>query len=148
MRLVTPHYRAFNIAVCGLFALIIIGNLAEPGSLPGIPDWIGWLMLVAVLVLAVRAARLGITVTSDTVIMRSWFTTRRIPRRDLLNARAASYDGFWNGGLDTAWLNQMELEIRGRNHPLNVRAIVATRRSRRVQRIAYRLRDLRGPHDR
>jgi hypothetical protein len=133
MRLVTPHYRAFNIAVFGLFALSIIGGLAEPGSLPGNPDWLGWLMLAAVLVLAVRAARLGITVTSDTVIVRSWFTTRRIPRRDLLNARAASYDGFWNGGLETAWLNQMELEIRGRNHPLHVRAI-ATRRSRRAHR--------------
>jgi hypothetical protein len=47
MRLVTPHYRAFNIGVFGLFALSIIGGLAEPGSLPGNPDWIGWLMLAA-----------------------------------------------------------------------------------------------------
>jgi hypothetical protein len=140
MRLVTPHYRAFNIAVFGLFALAIIGGLTEPDSLPGNPDWIGWLMLAAVLVLALRAARLGMTLTSETVIVQSWFTTRRISRRELLNARAAPYCGFWSGGLETAWLNQLELEIRGRNHPLNVRAIVATRRSRRVQRMAYRLR--------
>jgi hypothetical protein len=142
MHLATPYYRAFNIAVIGLEAMAIAGGLAEPGSLPGNPDALGWVMLAAALVLILRAARLGITVTPHTVVVRSWFITRRIPRHDVLNARAAPYDGLLNGGVDSGWLNQLELEIRGREWPLSVRAIVATRRSRRVQRIAYRLREL------
>jgi hypothetical protein len=140
MRLATPYYRAFNIAVFGLFAFATIGGLAEPKTAPGESDWLGWLMLAASLALIVRAARLGIRVTSDSVIVRSWLFTRRIPRVDVLNARATEYDGLW--GIDAPWLNQLQLDLRGRDHPLDVRAIVATRRSRRVQRAAYYLREL------
>ncbi|MEU0093995.1 hypothetical protein [Kribbella sp. NPDC006257] len=72
------------------------------------------------------------------VIVHSWFTTRRIPRADILSARATPYDG--QIGLHTDRVCQLELELRTRPDPLPVRAIVATTRSRRVQRIAYVLR--------
>ena len=98
----------------------------------------GWVLLAAFLAAILRAIRLGLTVTPDHVIVRSWFTTRRIPRSDILNARATPYDG-WNG-LSTDRICQLQLELRTRDEPLPVRAIVATTRSRRVQRIAYALR--------
>jgi hypothetical protein len=121
-----------------LFALATISGLLDPAFDSGEPDWPGWVFLAASLAAIARAVRLGLTVTPDHVIVRSWFTTRRIPRSDIVGARATPYDG-WHG-LSTGRVCQLELELRTRQEPLPVRAIVATTRSRRVQRIAYALR--------
>lgn len=147
MRLSTPHYRAFNVLVFGLFVVVIGGTLATdaPAPVPGQPEWMGWVLLAGAVVMVVRSARLGITVDPERIVVRSWFTTRRIRRADLLGARAAAYDGSsWGRFPWEGWLSQLELTIRGREAPLAVRSILATTRSRRVQRIAYRLWDLRG----
>jgi hypothetical protein len=134
----TPYYRALCTAVFVLFALATIGGLVDPAVDSGEPDWPGWVVLAGSVAGIVRAIRLGLTVTPDHVIVRSWFTTRRIPRSNILGARATPYDG-WNG-LDTHRVCQLELVLRTRSEPLPVRSIVATTRSRRVQRIAYALR--------
>jgi hypothetical protein len=139
VNLSTPYYRAVNAVVVGMFVLVIGGTMAEDVSAIDRSDW---LALAAPLLLLVRVVRLGIKVDEQRIVVRSWFTTRRIARVDLVGARAADYDGAW-GTFPLECLNQLELEIRGReDNPLAVRAIVATRRSRRVQRIAYQLRGL------
>lgn len=134
----TPYYRAFCTAVFVLFALVGLGSLLDPTIDSGEPEWPGWVFVAVSLAAIVRAVRLGLTITPDHVIVRSWFTTRRIPRSDILGARATPYDG-WNG-LDTDRVCQLQLELSTRREPLPVRSIVATTRSRRVQRIAYALR--------
>jgi hypothetical protein len=134
----TPHYRALCTAVFALFALVLIGSLLDPAVNSGEPDWPGWIFLAVSLAAIVRAVRLGLTITPDHVIVRSWLTTRRIPRSDILSARATPYDG--QIGLHTDRVCQLELELRTRPAPLPVPALVATTRSRRVQRIAYVLR--------
>ncbi len=134
----TPYYRAFCTAVFVLFALVTLGSLLDPTIDSGEPEWPGWVFLAVLLAAIARAVRLGLSITPDHVVARSWFTTRRIPRSDILTARATPYDG-WNG-LSTDRVCQLQLELRGRREPLPVRSIVATTRSRRVQRIAYALR--------
>lgn len=135
MRLSTPYYRALNFMVVGVFVVVIGGTMVEDGA----AEWPALIALVVAVGLLVRVARLGITVDEERIVVRSWFRTRRIPRAELVGARAAEYDGWW-GSCPFECVNQLELELRGREEPLAVRAIVATRRSRRVQRIAYQLR--------
>lgn len=136
----TPHYRAFNLAVLGLFALAVIGGILEP-DLPGTgPDWVGWLILAAVLILMYRAARLGLTVTRDEVIVHSFLTTRHIPRERITRVGTAFYDGLWAGGTELECLTQLELTLTNRESPLGIPALTATRKGRRLPLIAHRLR--------
>jgi hypothetical protein len=121
-----------------LLALATLGGLLDPTMDSDEPDWPGWVIIGVCLVAIVRAVRLGLTITPEHVIVRSWFTTRRVSRSDILSAHARPYDG-WTGH-DTHHVCQLELELRTRREPLPVRSIVATTRSRRVQRIAYALR--------
>jgi hypothetical protein len=138
VRLATPWYRAFCATVLVAIALAVLAGLAEPDTATSEPNWPGWLFLAVDLVLLFRATRLGLTLTGDTLVVRSWLTTRRFPLADITAVHSAYYDGWW--GLNCDCLNQLELELRGREHPVPVRAVVATTRSRRIARIAHQLR--------
>ncbi|WP_112242355.1 PH domain-containing protein [Kribbella monticola] len=135
----TPYYRAGCIAQFALLAGATLAGLTDPAASEE-PSWPGWLVLAVLLAAFLRATRLGITVTPTHVIVRSWLTTRRFPHSRIRSARATPYDGWF--GLSSDRVCQLELDLRNHTEPLPVRSIVATTRSRRVQRIAYALRTL------
>jgi hypothetical protein len=125
-----------------LFLATLLGMLDPTIESPPGEEPYGWAFLVGSAYLTLRGLRVGIKVTDDWVIVRSLLRTRRIKRRDLLDARAADYGGLWQLS-DTQWV-MLELHIRGRREPLEVPNVFARRRSRKVQRIAARLRQLRS----
>ena len=126
-----------------LFFLITLGSMLDP-TIEGPPgeEPYGWALIIVSAYLALRGLCVGIKVTDDSIIVRSLFRTRRVNRRDLLNARAADYSGLL-GLSDTRWV-MLELHIRGRRGPLEVPNVFARRRSRKVQRIGARLGQLRS----
>ncbi|HEV7826780.1 MAG TPA: hypothetical protein VGP02_17945 [Mycobacteriales bacterium] len=124
------------------FLAALLGMLDPMVESPPGEEPYGWAYLIVSACLTLRGLRVGIKVTDDWIIVRSLLRTRRINRRDLLNARTADYGGLW-GLSDIHWV-MLELHIRGRPEPLEVPNVFARRRSRKVQRIAVRLRQLRS----
>jgi hypothetical protein len=65
------------------------------------------------LVLTARALRAGVEVADDAVTVRSWWRTRRFPRREVVGAATASHGEHRHGGTPARLLARQASRITG-----------------------------------
>lgn len=65
------------------------------------------LFVVAPLILAARAGRIGVQVSPDTVVVRNWFRTRRLPRRSVALVEVDRYCGYLSAFVCSPFLRQL-----------------------------------------
>jgi hypothetical protein len=95
----------------------------------------GWLATAACLVLAFRALRLGIVVTDQYVVVRSWLRSQRLHRAAVLGARAVPYRGALSPGGGN-YLTMLQLILP--EDTLDVPAVVGLTRRGRIPALAAR----------
>lgn len=104
-------YRAFNITVLAVGALVTLAGMYDPLRASDGGRGPGWTILAVLSVLMVRSARLGLVVREDDVVIRYWFSTRRVPRRRIVDVSTTAYSGGWNRNGSSGSFKMLRLEL-------------------------------------
>jgi hypothetical protein len=132
------YYRA----ICGLiffgFGMLFLLQAANGFGL-------GWVFSAACVAFVLRAYLLGVVLEEDTVRVRSWLYTRRIPLAEVAAFEVVPYSGAWARGGSIFWLDQL-LIVRVNGTENRIPAIIGLRRGKAgiVESIARQLNQLAG----
>lgn len=140
----TPHARVWGAAIFGgLFLASYLAVSDEHPPFPGTDDPLGVVVCLATLALAVRSARLGLTIRPGLLVVRGYFVTRRVPTAAIESVSVIDYPGPW--WLDAERLKGLRLDLTGRR-PLTVWGVTGSMRrvSAARRRVCDGLRDLGG----
>ena len=133
----TPHARVWGVAIFGglfLASYMSISDARPP--YPGTGDPLAVVIFFVCLALAVRSARLGLTIRPDVLVVRGYFLTRRIRVADIESVNVIDYPGPW--WLNTERLKGLRLTRVGRR-PLTVWGVTGS-----MQRVADARQIVRG----
>lgn len=125
-----------------VFALAWVGGMVDPPP-PVKPAFslFASLFVAASIVAAIRATRLGVTVTDSHAIVRNLLSTRRVRLADVERVQVRNYDGAMTWNSSTSWLCTVALTTRDGEL---VEAYGLTGLGRTAARAAGRVRDLIG----
>ena len=110
----TPWSQTLAVVYLVLFAGVFLSFIAYPGPVFDQRSYelVGGACAVVSLGFAIRGVALGIEVGSEDVLVRSWFRTRRLGRREIVEVSSVIYDGWRSGRRPSATTDTLQFHLR------------------------------------
>lgn len=127
-----------------MLAAVVLGTLMPPEDAPPQPDWTlpaPGVLAALCLWLVVRSPFLGVRVTGDRLVVRSWFSTRSLDRARIVGVTDRLYDGWLNEKLTLEFARRLHGETdSGRDIVVNVSLTTWRSSARNVELLRTSLR--------